>query len=88
MLQFGLDVNEHRMAPTDDERNVGLEPGKVGLWRVALNPWRIKVSFVVMYSNKRTSQRKSQSLSGLEPRHQCAGQPRSLCGSNCGYTVG
>jgi hypothetical protein len=65
MLHFGLDMKEEGVAAAHDEGDVGLEPGKIGYWRVTLNPRRVKVGFVMMQPQEGAAQNEGRRLSGF-----------------------
>jgi hypothetical protein len=82
MLQLGLHVDEHGMAATDDERDVGLKPAEVGGGRIAENPRRIKMGFVMLNAQIRFAQSEGDSLRGSAAHHQRAGQAGTLGGGD------
>ena len=69
MFQFRLDVDQHRVAAADNERNVGLKRAEISRRRAASNPRRVKVRFVMVNAQKRLAQRKRHGFRRLEADH-------------------
>ncbi len=84
MAQVRLDMNEEGVAAAHNQRDRGLERREISRGRVPYNPLRLEVRFVMMNSDERFSQSKSQRLAGLETGHESARQAGALC---CGNSV-
>ena len=71
------------MAPAGDQRDVGLElEENPRRGRMALNPGRKKVGFVVVNAQDGAPQDKRDGLGRLEPHQERAGQTRAAGGGH------
>ena len=75
MSQLGLEVDQQGVPAADDERNVWLKRFEVRARRVAGNPRRVQVRFVMVNADKRFAQSERDGLGSFETDHQRAGQP-------------
>jgi hypothetical protein len=78
VVEFRADVNEHGMAATDDEGDIGLEGFKSGA--LIANPWGVKVGLVMVYADEGAPEGVGESLAGLETDHQGRRKAGTLCG--------
>ena len=82
MLHRSLDVDQHRMAATDDERDIGLKLREISDGRMVFDPGRIEMGFVMMNAQKWPAQNERQSLCRFESDHKRAGEAGSLGGGD------
>lgn len=82
VLKFVADLDEEGVTAADDEGDIGDKAVEASPGRIAFDPRRVEVSFVVVNSEKRAVEGEGEGLSAFEADHECIGQAGALGGGD------